>query len=318
MKFLPFNRSLNKRNSSLGIKYLSDHVPNLPKNPGNDYSFEDLIILGEYPKILPIYKTLFQNVVYGTQIQESTNMNFLNLVLKFSQGRIHSVYKDEEDKKFIILRPSETFCYFDFDVNSFYVDIILKILESSDSKEFFNYFLSLSEQRKEMKMAKNPIQNVLKIIILSITGNLNFPNSYVYNPQIYFSMTVNGQLLIAETLMELEPLFNQLIFANTDGFAIAFEKSKKSQVFETISKIEKDYGYNFDTRMEISKGFLFHVNKYVIQYAEETSYEIKGFNDQNETLLSSFLIFCLESNFYDFEKHYFTKNCRIFRRSQKS
>lgn len=81
---------------------------------------------------------------------------------------------------------------FDFDGMGFYVEILLKIFKKMGMEKTLNFFDNLGKERNRLKKEKNPFQGILKIIILSITGNLNNPHSGLYNSQLYFSMTQNG------------------------------------------------------------------------------------------------------------------------------
>lgn len=66
---------------------------------------------------------------------------------------------------------------FDFDGMGFYVEILLKIFKKMGMEKTLNFFDNLGKERNRLKKEKNPFQGILKIIILSITGNLNNPHS---------------------------------------------------------------------------------------------------------------------------------------------
>jgi hypothetical protein len=294
-------QSLNLSDANLGKNYLKENAKIPQILDGREVRFQDIHVLSKYPKILPFYKKEFQHIVYGTS-NKKIQLDIFDLSFKFSQGGIHSVWKDHSKKQCKILKSDSKFSIYDFDVMGFYVEILLKLFQAFGMTETYDFFKSLGEERNRLKKLKDPLQGILKIIILSIPGNLNSPHSGLYNPVLYFSMTANGQLFIAQTIYEILEYCDDLIFANTDGFCIKFQNNSKERIFQKLDQIEQKYGYIIDTRMKIQKGFLFDVNTYIIQYENSSELKVKGFDKKTEKIVIEFLKYCLNNNIDNFQE----------------
>ena len=81
------------------------------------------------------------------------------------------------------------------------------------------------------------------------TGNLNSETSKLYNPRLYYSITINGQLLISDILFDAEKrnFIQNFVFANTHGFSIKIEKEKLPIFKEFIQEKEREFDVEFDT-----------------------------------------------------------------------
>lgn len=239
---------------------------------------------------MEIYKPKFQHLNYTTGSFKNKDegdflYKFKNLNLKFSLGGLHSSTKENTIHCFA---SNDSIVYYDYDVRSFYSEIILKLFKGSNYTEVAEVYDQLSKKRIALKKAKDPKQLIYKIITLSITGQLNQKSSQVYNPRLYFTMTAIGQLFLTETLLQSESCIEEVVYVNTDGFCVGISKSNLSKFNEKIDELESHYGYEFDTRCELASGILFNVNKYVI-LTSNNEFKEKGFNDDSFGVLLEFL-----------------------------
>lgn len=72
-------------------------------------------------------------------------------------------------------------------------------------------------------------------------------------------------------------------------------------MFEILDSIEKEFGYIFDTRLKIQKGFLLGVNKYILQYENSEEFKQKGFKKETTKIVIEFFIYCLKENIFVFD-----------------
>lgn len=64
---------------------------------------------------------------------------------------------------------------------------------------------------------------ILFLKTFAYTGCLN--TSRVYNPHLYYSMTINGQLVMLEFLYSICEIIESVVGVNTDGVVINIKKS---------------------------------------------------------------------------------------------
>lgn len=98
---------------------------------------------------------------------------------------------------------------------------------------------------------KDPRNYIFKIILNSAYGLSNEPNTYLYDPQYTYTITLNGQLsllMLAEALSLRIPDI-QFIQMNTDGLTYIYDEQYEDRVrkvckwWEETTKIELEYAY---------------------------------------------------------------------------
>jgi hypothetical protein len=285
-----YKNHLELKDAQLGVIYLTSKVKIPFLSVENKLGINDLCFVEEFPNAMKIYKDKFSNLDYiSGKFKDESKGNFLykfkNLNLKFSLGGLHS---STEDNTMHCFASNDSIVYYDYDVRSFYSEIILKLFKGNNYKEVAEVYDQLSQKRIALKKAKDPKQLIYKIITLSITGQLNQKTSQVYNPCLYFTMTATGQLFLTETLIQSESLIEEVVHVNTDGFCVGISKSNLSKFNEKMDELESHYGYEFDTRCGLARGILFNVNKYVI-LTLNNEFKEKGFNDDSFGVLLEFL-----------------------------
>nr|YP_009184591.1 putative DNA polymerase of type B [Treubaria triappendiculata]ALO62685.1 putative DNA polymerase of type B [Treubaria triappendiculata] len=283
-----FSQAQGLKDTQLGVQYLQENITLPKKEKYDQVMLEDLIILNEYNLSFPIYQELFQNVNYLTH-SGKVEYPFKNVQLCFSLGGLHSRFIDES---FLFFKSDSDIIFIDFDVRSYYIEILKQLLERSNLPNFREIFTNLADRRNVLKKEKDPLADVLKIITLSITGNLQNPNSYFYNPILYFSMTFNGQLFLSQVLFELEEYIIQVINVNTDGFSVGIKKEDESVFKNRLNQIAENYKYIFDTQDSLKCGLIFNVNQYIYIFPDNKKKE-KGFPEGNFNVFLEYLYFLL-------------------------
>lgn len=188
----------------------------------------------------------------------------------------------------IFAQSGTTHSILNLDFQSFYVNLILQLLNKTKTNSLESQILNrLNDQRLEMKKNKDPRDQVLKIATLAYTGSLNYYKSEVYDPQLYYSMTINGQLVCLQLIHKLLPYVEHIIDINTDGFILYINNDYYDVIMELCDDFEKLYQFKIDTRETLKSGFFYSSNKkiFINQDGKET---VKGF----QTKLS----FNIESN----------------------
>nr|YP_009184589.1 putative DNA polymerase of type B [Treubaria triappendiculata]ALO62683.1 putative DNA polymerase of type B [Treubaria triappendiculata] len=298
IKKYTFCQAQNLKEIVLGSQYLQEKIILPEKKTYEKITLEDLIILGEYPQSFPIYSEFFKNVNY-LKHSEKKEHEFKNILLCFSLGGLHSKFQNES---YLFFTSDDEMIYLDLDVRSYYVEILKQLLERSDLTDFRNTFTMLADRRNVLKKEKNPLSNILKLMTLSITGNLQNCNSYFYNPILYYSMTLNGQLFLAQVLLELEEFIERVLNVNTDGFSVGILKKNEKEFKTRLNAIAEKYQYVFDTQDDLKSGLILNVNQYIYVYPDDKKKE-KGFTEGNFNILLEYLYFYLiqENGHFNFD-----------------
>jgi DNA polymerase elongation subunit (family B) len=217
--------------------------------------------------------------------------------MNFSFGGLHIVWKKDFIFNFIFFESTPFQIVKDFDVMSFYVEILLKLFQIESEREIYDLFQSLKQKRNMLKKEGFPLQGILKIIILSITGNLNNKYSPLQNKKWYYSMTANGQLFLAETLSRMAEYIDEVVLANTDGICARYPSQNEDKITKIISEMAQNFGFVFDFQEKFLKGVLLDVNSYVFLYENpEIGFRVKGFQMKLDSLFVEFLKFYMKSN----------------------
>jgi hypothetical protein len=121
----------------------------------------------------------------------------------------------------------------DVDVTSFYPNLaIVNGLKPKHLGEAFNkVYKSIFDQR-QLIPKKDPTNYIYKIILNSTYGLSKEINSYLYDPQFTYSITINGQLsilILVESLVRRVPGI-KIYQENTDGVTVGYHPSHRDLV----------------------------------------------------------------------------------------
>lgn len=211
-------------------------------------------------------------------------------VLK-NQGLVYNKKPFFGDKDIVCFWENEIYTAVKLDFQSYYPNIVIQLamkmkllpdLKSDDVIRLASYVEKLTQMRLELKKKGDPMDATVELLILTVTGNFNNEYSVVHNPDFYYSMTANGQLLMLQLLCELEPLIEHVLLINTDGVFFVMKKENKTKVWDVCDHFQTKYNYVIDTRKEIRSAIIFGSNRYTLIYKEEKSkqkkeVEVRGF-----------------------------------------
>ncbi|HCB27287.1 hypothetical protein [Enterococcus durans] len=200
-------RSIMKTRANLAAEILQ--AKKMPKRPNILlFEFDQYVPFNELPeRLVHFYQSIkdrYKNTLEEKLKQEKFKMTLANLTHTFGVGGVHAAKEKYRGEGSFLL----------IDVNQFFPSIIQN-----------NKLLSVGIKRPEIfdELYKKKVQTgklAYKILINAINGSMNNPYSALYDPQKFYSVTVNGQLIITHLVLVLESFFEELIQTNTDGILI--------------------------------------------------------------------------------------------------
>lgn len=185
---------------------------------------------------------------------------------KVGIGGLHSTH----DTKMYV-KSDDTSCISDFDVSSYYPNIILKagLVPSFDGDEdmgrkFVEVYEKIYTERITAKKAGNKVvAGSLKITLNGTFGKLGSVFSSIYSPDLLLAVTITGQLNLLCLIHELEKINGVMVLsANTDGIMVRFGKSKRQSVLDVIKANEAMTGFEYE-ETPYSKVALKDLNNYI-------------------------------------------------------
>ena len=159
------------------------------------------------------------------------------------------------------------------DVSSYYPSLIIADGFMSRASSEPQKFKELRDTRYKYKRAKDPRQQIYKILINATFGAMKSEFNSLFDPKQANNICINGQIILTQLVLELSP-YCQLIQSNTDGIVVKY----KEEQYQKIVDIVTDFGYRFNLTFDIDKIIKIaqrDVNNYAIQF-EDGHIEAKG------------------------------------------
>ena len=240
----------------------------------------DLKQMRTYRGLIPVQDILLSSIQFTTPQFKQLLANFKQLVINpnetknsfhysityrgvktdFGLGGLHGA------KKADIYEATEGMTIMTSDVTSFYPNLAIKnrwAPKHIPNEEFCDQYEWIFEERK--KIAKsNPLNYVYKIILNSTYGLSNDENSFLYDPQMTMSITINGQLSLAmlyEMLAERIPGAVPLM-QNTDGLEMIIPIKYKDDYLKICAEWEERTQLQLE-HDEYQKMIIADVNNYI-------------------------------------------------------
>lgn len=187
-------RSIMKTRANLAADIL--RAKKMPKRPNILlFEFDQYVPFNELPeRLVHFYQSIkdqYKNTLEEKLKQEKFKMTLANLTHTFGVGGVHAAKEKYRGEG----------CFLLIDVNQFFPSIIQnnKLLSSGIKEpETFNELYNKKVQTGKL---------AYKILINAINGSMNNPYSSMYDPQKFYSVTVNGQLIITHLILVLESFF---------------------------------------------------------------------------------------------------------------
>lgn len=177
----------------------------------------------------------------------------------FGMGGLHSVNKPEA------FEPDENTMLFDDDVASLYPSITIQnnIYPNHLGPIFVQIYKQIRDDRIEAKRNGNKLKNeTYKLAINGLTGNLQSPYSWVYDPKAVLRIRINGQLLLLMYAESIMLAGGKIIQSNTDGLLYSITKDKVDAVNKVKVWWEKLTGLELE-REEFERFYQYAINDYL-------------------------------------------------------
>lgn len=255
------SRSVTKTRAGLAAEILQ--AKKLPKRPDLLlYEYDKRIPLAEIPpRLLSFYDSLkkkYMNTLEEKLAYEKFKMTYLGLTHTFGVGGVHAAidrYKGEG-------------CYLLIDLNQFFPAVIRNnnfLSRAVHNPDAFEYLY-----QKKVSTGKSNY----KVLINAVNGAMKNPYSDLYDPRMFYSVTVNGQLLITHLLLVLKGGIEELIQTNTDGVLIRIEPAMEPFIEDLVRRWCEHFEMTASIT-KIKKVWQRDVNNYVFQ-KEDGSFIRKG------------------------------------------
>jgi len=214
----------------------------------------------------------FKNLVVDTKLYDDKDdkikgpryrMIYKNVPTDFGLGGLHGciksgIYKSGQGK--IILSV---------DVTSYYPNLAIRNQWSPaqiPKKDFCELYEWFFEERKKYSK-KDPLNYLFKIILNSTYGLSKERNSFLYDPELTFKITVNGQLQLAmlyEMIVTKIPNIQPLM-QNTDGLEFLVDEEHEELFFKICKEWELLTSLQLESA-KYDKMIIGDVNNYIAVY----------------------------------------------------
>lgn len=229
----------------------------------------------ETPEFIGVHNW-FKNLVVDTAILDSSEeeqkkkgpkytMKHKDVPTDYALGGIHGCIKSG------IYVPGPGRKILSVDVTSYYPNLAIKNkwspsqIPKEDFCELYEWFF---EERKTYPKS-NPLNYLFKIVLNSTYGLSKSKYSFLYDPELTFRITVNGQLLLSmlyEMITTRIPNSKPLM-QNTDGLEFEVDEKDEKLFFEICKEWEDLTQLQLES-VEYKKMIIGDVNNYIAVYAD--------------------------------------------------
>lgn len=189
------------------------------------------------------FNALLEDYKNGTRANISQKVTFNGKVYSYGIGGLHT----EDDSS--ILTPEDDEVFIDSDVTSYYPSLIIQynLCPQHLGQEFVSLYEDMFQTRLTAKREGNKLVNeTYKLALNGTFGNLNNHYSWLYDPKVFFTITISGQLLLSMLCEMLELAGFQVISANTDGVTSRVKKSR----YVDYTKVCKEWEHRSKMNLE--------------------------------------------------------------------
>lgn len=219
----------------------------------------------EFSNMLAWFKSLEIEITEGKIKGPQHMMKAYGVKTVYALGGIHGcidagIYESDEDSLIVTA-----------DVTSFYPNLAIRNKWSPahiPQAEFCELYEWFFEERKKYDK-KNPLNYLFKIILNSTYGLSKNQHSFLYDPELTFRITVNGQLLLSmlyEMVMKAIPSAKP-IMQNTDGLEFLIQKKYQDKFNEICKQWESMTSLQLEVD-SYKKMIIRDVNNYIAIYSD--------------------------------------------------
>jgi len=263
----PLDLSLiGKTKAQLSAYILQAHKQ--PHEDEFDIDFPDTLNIKKYTNVLDWYNNPKNRCYSRDNKKVQLDTMIAGCPHQFGCGGVHGALERYQGTGFYLM------C----DVASLYPSLMIRYNLHSRNMEDPSKYVEIYHTRLEMKKAKNPIQQSLKLVLNSTYGIMKDKQSAMWDPRQANRVCVYGQLLILDLIEKLET-HCQLIQSNTDGILIRMPDGQDpDEFYELVDDICYDWEKRTGLELEFDeyvKIIQKDVNNY-IAVAADGHYKSKG------------------------------------------
>lgn len=190
----------------------------------------------------------------------SFSVQYNNIQIDYGVGGIHGCVKPG------VYQSNFTHGILDIDVKSYYPNLFIQNRlhpKQMDQDTFIKVYSDIFQERvKAQKEGDKLTSDALKLALNGLFGKTGSDVSCFYDPNVFFAVTVNGQLLLTMLVERLVRKGASLLQVNTDGVTILYSYLLQDDImnickeWEAITKLQLEYA-------NYSKMIIRDVNNYI-------------------------------------------------------
>jgi hypothetical protein len=207
-------------------QYLKNFIDNLDTSKNVDSLFKHFQIHN-----IDVKKTAQQKKSF------SFSVNYADLRLDYGVGGIHACVCPG------IYSSSDVHDILDIDVKSYYPNLFIQNRlhpRQMDQDTFVQVYSDIFQERvKAQKEGDKLTADALKLSLNGLFGKTGSDVSCFYDPNVFYGVTVNGQLLITMLVESLYECGCEILQINTDGVTIRHVKTKKDELLNICKEWEE-------------------------------------------------------------------------------
>ena len=223
----------------------------------------------EFNNMLAWFKKLDLKILEGKMEGPKHTMKYKGVSTDYGLGGLHGCTKAG------IYESSDTHVIISVDVASFYPNLAIKNRWSPEhipNEPFCELYEWFYKTRKEYDKS-SPLNYLFKIILNSTYGLSKNRHSFLYDPELTFRITVNGQLLLSMLYEQICLAIPdaQPIMQNTDGLEFIIPRDKIELFTDVCAEWEKMTQLSLETDT-YKKMIIRDVNNYIAIYPNPDKY----------------------------------------------
>jgi hypothetical protein len=208
----------------------------------------------------------------GDNIEFSKSVIYHDMQFDFGLGGCHGSIKSG------VYKADDEYCIIDLDVNSLYPSIAKSLnLYPEHLGESFNRIYTqfiderIAEKHKPKDQQNKAIVEGLKLILNSVYGKSNAPESFLYDPLYTYKTTIAGQCFISMWIEKLVKACDSLVFlqANTDGITIKVKRKYIDKIRKVCNELTELTGLTFE-ESSYKQMIIKDCNNYIAEYDDST------------------------------------------------
>jgi hypothetical protein len=175
----------------------------------------------------------------------SFSVNFDGMRLDYGVGGIHGCLKPG------VYSTSKTHGILDIDVKSYYPNLFIRNRlhpRQMNQDTFVQVYTDIFDQRVQAQKEGDKLTaDALKLALNGLFGKTGSDVSCFYDPNVFFAVTVNGQLLLTMLVERLVRKGASLLQVNTDGVTILYSYLLQDDImkicreWEQVTKLQLEY-----------------------------------------------------------------------------